>query len=440
MRVVTQLNNQRLDITLQGRMDAYACGEAQKILDPAVTADVVFAVADMAGVDYLSSAGLRLLLGLSKKLRPNGGALIIAGAREYCRKVMDLAGFADTFPMFDAVEPARAFCDQTLREKQSLDRWDQLECLDLEWGRVRVLPGSGDPGAAEILGDVKDVLYARITPAHLCSKRFMETEYSIGLGGLGDRLEDYLPLMGEMITIGGTMVWLPTDGHDTPDFLIPKSDRGQVTLHTGFNVTLAGKFNEFMMYESRDPAGATMTQLYRDLFHSARHRRPDFKGALALSLRAQMGTVYGSGIKKSPILEFAPANGEMVIHASNVKEWFDFDAVPRQSQVTGLIFGVGADLTADLSAYDQAQFNRVFYLNPANTGGRNEMLHNHAVIFNEQPLAERAGSLSREIEAVVDNGEFLDMRHLLDSSTITRAFLGISYIQEFRSDPHGAGR
>lgn len=439
MRIITHCTSQRLDITLQGRMDAYACVEVQKILDSAVTADVIFAVADMAGMDYLSSAGLRLLLGLSKKLRQKGGALAIAGAREYCRKVMDLAGFADTFPMFDTVEPAWAFCDQTLREKQSLDRWDQLECLDLEGGRARVLPGSDELGAVEILGDVKDVLYARITPAHLCSKRFMETEYSIGLGGLGDRLEDYYPLMGEMITIGGTMVWLPTDGHDTPDFLIPKSDKGQVTLRTGFNVTLAGKFNEFMMYESRAPAGATMTQLYRDLFDSARRRRPDFKGALALGLRAQMSAVYGSGIKKSPIRELAPANGEMVTHASNVKEWFDFDAGPRQSRVTGLICGIGTDLTADLSAYDQTQFNRVFYLNPANTGGRNEMLHNHAVIFNEQPLAERVVNLGREIEAVVDNGDFRDMRHLLDSSTITRAFLGISYIREFRSDPHGAG-
>ena len=440
MRVDTKLDGRRLDIALQGRMDAYACIEAQKILDPAVTVDVMAAVADMAGVDYLSSAGLRLLLAISRKLRQNGGVLAVAGARDYCRKVMDLAGFANTFPMFETAEAARAFCDQALQERQSLDHWDRLECLDLEGGRVRILPGSTDPCAAEILGDVKDVLYARVTPAHLCSKRFSETEYSIGLGGLGDRLEDYFPLMGEMITIGGTMVWLPTDGHDTPDFLIPKSDKGQVTLYTGFNVTLAGGFNELLMYESRDPAGVTIARLYRDLFTSARKRRPDFKGVLALGLCAQMAEVYGSGIKKSPICEFTPANGEMVTHPSNVKDWFDFDAVPRQTRVTALICGIGADLTADLSAYDQDQLNRVFYLNPANTGDREEMLHNHAVIFNEQPLADRAVSLEREINTVVDNGEFLDMRHLLDRSTVTRAFLGVSYIQAFRSDPHGGGR
>ena len=438
MQVGTQLNGRRLEITLRGRMDAYACLAIQKVLDAAVAPGVLFAVVDMAGVDYISSAGLRLFLGLSKKLRAQGGTLAVAGAGDYCRKVMDLAGFANAFPMFASLEAARSGDDQNRRARQSREGWDQLECRDLECGRARVLPGSAVPGAVEILGDVKDVLYARLTPAQLCSKRFLETEYSIGLGGLGERLEDYWPLLGEMITIGGTMVWLPTDGHDTPDFLIPKSDRGQVTLRTGFNVTLAGGFNELMLFESRDPAGVAIGRLYRALFAQAR-RRPDFKGVLALALRAQMDAVYGSGIKKSPIREFAPANGEMVTHPSNAREWFDFDAVPRHRRVTALICGLGADLTADLAAYDQPQLNRVFYLNPANTGSRGEMLHNHAVIFNAQPLADRVVSLEQEIASVVDNGEFLDMRHLLDASTITRAFLGVSYVREFRSDPHAAG-
>ena len=129
-----------------------------------------------------------------------------------------------------------------------------------------------------MLGDVRDVLHARITPAHLCSKRFSETEYSIGLGGLGDRLEDYFPLMGEMITVGGTMVWLPTDGHDTPDFLIPRKDTGQITLRTVFNVVIAGGFNELMRFESGAAEGTPIDVLYRALFDLARQRRPIIEG------------------------------------------------------------------------------------------------------------------------------------------------------------------
>lgn len=437
MPITAAIHDRRLDLVFQGRLDAFASQETQQAIEAVLTPEVLCAVADLSSVDYISSAGLRLLLVLYKKLEKQGGALALAGARDYCRNVIDVAGFTGTFHMFNTAAEAAAYCEQIIREKNSLEQWEDLECLSLPTGWYRILPGRAEPGAVEILGDVKDVLYSRITPAQLHSIRFSETEYSIGLGGLGERLEDYYPLMGEMITIGGTMVWLPTDQHDTPDFLIPKSDKGQVTLRTGFNTSLAGGFNELMMFESQAPAGAPINRVYRDLFDAARRRRPDFKGVLALVLRAQMGAVFGSGIKKSPIKEFAPANGEMVTHPSNVKDWFDFDATPRHTQVTALICGIGVDLTADLAGYDPAQFSRVFYLNPANPGDKNEMLHNHAVIFNEQPLADRAVDLEREIGAVVENGEFIDMRHLLDNSTITRAFLGVSYIQDFRSDCRG---
>jgi hypothetical protein len=64
------------------------------------------------------------------------------------------------------------------------------------------------------MGDVKDVLYSRVSVDHLCSKKFSETEYSIGLGGLGNQLEDTSRIMGEMMTIGGTMGLAAYRSHD----------------------------------------------------------------------------------------------------------------------------------------------------------------------------------------------------------------------------------
>lgn len=75
------------------------------------------------------------------------------------------------------------------------------------------------------------MLYARLGEEDIRSRRFSKTEYSIGLGALGMSVNDCMPFLGEMITIGGTMVWLPTDGNDTPDFLIPKRDTGDITIH-----------------------------------------------------------------------------------------------------------------------------------------------------------------------------------------------------------------
>jgi hypothetical protein len=71
-------------------------------------------------------------------------------------------------------------------------------------------------------------------------------------------------------------------------------------------------------------------------------------------------------------------------------------------------------------------------------GGNDLQLHNHAVIFSKMPMGAKAVSIQQEIRDVVDNGEFVDMRHLLDSSTISRGLLGVSYIREFRPDPKGS--
>lgn len=420
MKINSRLENKTLVLSLQGRLDAFHGGELQKVIDQNMSdQQVICSVMDMSGVDYLSSAGLRVILALYKNLRKRDGSLVLTGLQDYCRDVIEMAGFTPTLPQFSSVDEALAFCRQVITEKNCLENWDVLETFKADCGTFRFIPGSKEPGVVLVMGDVKDVLYSRVSVNHLCSKKFSETEFSIGLGGLGNQLEDYYPIMGEMMTIGGTMVWLPTDGHDTPDFLIPKKDTGQVTLRTGFNVSISGGFNELMMFDSSEEGGTTITTLYRTLFQMARCRRPDFHGVIALAIRAQMSSVFGSGILKSPIVDFAPINGEMVTAPSNSAEWFEFDHAPRHTDVTGLICGVGADLTADLHYYDQDMFNAVFYINPANVGSNDLQLHNHAVVFSRMPMAPKAVNLEKEIRHIVDNGEFIDMRHLLDSSAIT---------------------
>jgi len=425
---------QTLIITLQGRLGGFESGELQKNVESRIDQETLCIVFDMTNVEYISSAGLRILLAFYKSLRKLGGTIALVGLQPYCQRVLDMAGFTAAFPIFDDLVTALTFGATVINEKYWREHWSELESINVDSGTLRYLPLSNDKGAIQVMGDVKDVLYSRITESHLCSKLFSKTEYSIGLGGLGDRVEDYLPIMGEMMTIGGTMVWLPTDGYDTPDFLIPHADTGQVTLRTGFNVSLYGNFNELVWFESTADGGISISTLYHELFCLSKQRRPDYKGVLGLAMVAQMDAVFGSGIKKSPLLQWAPADGETITHPSHSPAWFDFDEVPRHSGVTGLLCGIGADLTADLSQYDQNQLNSVFYLNPANMGGHDQMLHNHAVIFTELSLEAPVVNLEQEIKRVIEEGEFVDMRHLLDSSRIRRACIGIIYVQEFRPD------
>jgi len=357
--------------------------------------------------------------------------------QSFCMSVLSISRLDSLWPIDATVEEALAAIGAGQAGEPVQVDWEAVERIDIDCGTVQIMPGSDEAGAVEVVGHVNDVLNAAVTSEHVHSKRFSQTEFSIGLGALGDKIKDYLPLLGEMITIGGTMAWLPTDGNDTPDFLIPVHDTGQVAIRTAFNATVAGPFNEVILFASSETDGTPIGQLYRALFDLARERRGDFKGALALGMRAEMATVFGSGIVRSPIREFAPTNGKSIIDESNIKDWFEGDAEPRYRDVTALVTGVGLDLSGGELPFDRKYLDATFYINPANVGTQDQMLHNHSVIFPLMPMEESPADLDAEIRQVIVNSEFLDMRHLLDTSQIRRALIGASYTQQFRPDPSG---
>jgi anti-anti-sigma factor len=65
-------------------------------------------VLDMSGVDYISSAGLRCLLGAVKLARQQGGDFRLARVHELVLKVLTLSGFTSILRLYDDVGQAVA--------------------------------------------------------------------------------------------------------------------------------------------------------------------------------------------------------------------------------------------------------------------------------------------------------------------------------------------
>lgn len=388
-------------------------------------------VLDLSGVEYISSAALRVLVLELKHRQAAGGSVTLAAPRPYVLNVLRISGMESTL----RVVPDLASAGGGAAAPDGASEWSAAESFGGDWGRMRVLAGSPAPTYIEVAGDIEDVLRATVSPEHVFSKQFSHKAYSIGLGGLGEQLEDYYTLMGEMMTVGGSMVWLPCDGHGVPDFLIPKNDAGQVLMRSGFNASLAGQFNEYVAFEAARPEGLSIAQLYRLLFDQARRRRPEFKGAIGLAMRCQMPALFGAGVVRAPVLANRPENALPITDPSNFSAWFEFDREPRHREVTGLVVGVGVDLSFDLSGYTTENFRRTFYINPANREASDMSLHNHVVAFDPLPMPAEGCSLESEIAHVLDEGRFRDMRHLLDASTVSRAVIGVMYVQDFRNDP-----
>ena len=65
-------------------------------------------VVDCAGMEYISSAGLRVLLVAAKQARAANGQLALATLRDNPREVFDISGFSAIFAIHPSLEQALA--------------------------------------------------------------------------------------------------------------------------------------------------------------------------------------------------------------------------------------------------------------------------------------------------------------------------------------------
>jgi anti-anti-sigma factor len=411
---------------LVGRLDGFGAKEAEKILPPLPPGSSL--VFDGSELSYLSSAGVRFLLSVHKDATAKNAKVALSALQPFCASVLEMSGLAGIIPVYGS--PGEAAHELRNRGAEG----GEGERCATDAGTFVFHPVSSVEGTIDILGDIANVIDCAITPGLVRSKPFFETEYSLGLGALGGSPDDYLPVMGEAVMLAGTMVWLPTDGNDTPDYMIPRKASTSVVLQTGFNASIRGGFNEFVEFTTAPDRPASVRDIYRALFDLAASRRLEFRGVLGLAMRAEIQEAFGAGITKSPLLVNRPVNGKMITDASNYDEWFESDKTPRNQGTTALICGAGEDLTADLSQIDQELLRRMFYINLANKASQDEVLHNHAVFFRNAPAPAGTRDMDVEMRRVVDEGEFADMRHLLDQTTVTSALIGVNYVQQVRED------
>ena len=93
MEISTRTSNDIHIVAIAGSLDSTTSPEAQKALD-AVLAGARKVALDFSGLDYISSAGLRVLLGAAKQIKAKGGTLRIFGLNQSVREVFDISGFS----------------------------------------------------------------------------------------------------------------------------------------------------------------------------------------------------------------------------------------------------------------------------------------------------------------------------------------------------------
>ena len=106
MNIQTSKEASAMVIKVTGRLDAVTAPEYEQQFTSLITAGETRFVVDFEKLEYISSAGLRVLLSTAKQTKAKNGHIHLANIGGAVKEVFDISGFGSIFPMHESVASA----------------------------------------------------------------------------------------------------------------------------------------------------------------------------------------------------------------------------------------------------------------------------------------------------------------------------------------------
>ena len=89
-------------IRIEGNLDTNTAPEAEEKIGALISDGAERVLADLGALEYISSAGLRVLLWTAKQLGAKKGELRVCSLNETVREVFDMSGFSSILGVYDS--------------------------------------------------------------------------------------------------------------------------------------------------------------------------------------------------------------------------------------------------------------------------------------------------------------------------------------------------
>ncbi|MHC4870959.1 MAG: STAS domain-containing protein [Planctomycetota bacterium] len=94
-------------VKLQGFLDAHTFEQLDESIGELFDGETFKIIADLGGLEYISSAGAGVFIGALAESQENGGNIVIASATPNVHEVFDLLGLTQIFTMADNADAAK---------------------------------------------------------------------------------------------------------------------------------------------------------------------------------------------------------------------------------------------------------------------------------------------------------------------------------------------
>lgn len=95
MQIKTNVDNRKLVISLSGRLDTITSPQLEEEINRYLLDKIETVILNVKELEYISSAGLRLVLMLHKKMAKQGGQLKLINVNDMVMEIFDMIGMSD---------------------------------------------------------------------------------------------------------------------------------------------------------------------------------------------------------------------------------------------------------------------------------------------------------------------------------------------------------
>ena len=106
MDIIEEKKDKAILLTLKGRLDSSTSPALEEKIVSLLNGGEKKLAVNFASLDYISSAGLRVLLMAAKRLKQGNGKIALYALKDHIREVFEIAGFSSLFPIYPSEEGA----------------------------------------------------------------------------------------------------------------------------------------------------------------------------------------------------------------------------------------------------------------------------------------------------------------------------------------------
>lgn len=106
MEIVKSENENVVSLSFKGRLDAVSAPDAEKEVNSVLEAGSNQLLINLKELEYISSAGLRVLLVAAKGIRSSNGKIVLCSLSDNVKEVFEISGFSSIFNVADSEEDA----------------------------------------------------------------------------------------------------------------------------------------------------------------------------------------------------------------------------------------------------------------------------------------------------------------------------------------------